>query len=128
MRRSCDSCGKPYEAKRKASRFCSDTCRKRNQRTPAQPLTPIEDAMVSAGLVNATVRELEAADRLDSVLGRQALELARRIASPHETGASVASLSKEFRAVMEVAMDGVGIAVDPLDELRTRREHKRNVG
>jgi hypothetical protein len=79
-------------------------------------------------LVEATQRELSDASRLETVLGRQAVELARRIASPSETGASVASLSKEFRAVMEAAMEGVGVAADPLDELRARRERKRATG
>lgn len=124
MQRECDSCGKPFEAKRKAARFCSDTCRKRNQRAP-KPRAKDPSAMPSTDLVAVCERELQAASRLDTVLGRQALELARRIASPHETGSSVASLSKEFRAVMEAAMEGVGLKADPLDELRARREAKR---
>jgi hypothetical protein len=34
MIRGCDVCGRPYEAKRVSSRFCSGTCRKRNLRAP----------------------------------------------------------------------------------------------
>lgn len=130
MQRSCDSCGVEYQAKRKASRYCSDTCRKRAQRSPDRsPRRSVEprDGGVPR-LVTATRAELEDAGRLDTVLGQQAMALAERIASPHETGAAVASLSKELRAVMEAALDGVATKADPLDELRARRERKRAAG
>lgn len=134
MQRKCDSCGKTYEAKRAASRFCTATCRKRAQRAPsvvALPPPDVDDTPstpAASGLVSATIAELEEAGRLGTVLGQQAVELAKRVSSPHETGASVASLSKELRAVMESAMEGVGVASDPLDELRARRDRKRNAG
>lgn len=80
------------------------------------------------GLVDVTRRELEAAGVLDSVLGQQALALASRIMSPMSTGASVASLSKELRVVMVEATAGVQAVGDPLDELRARRDAKRNTG
>lgn len=73
-----------------------------------------------------TARQLREAERFDTVLGQQALALARRIESPMETGASVASMSKEFRAVMVEALDGVNVAADPLDELRLRRDRRRS--
>jgi hypothetical protein len=75
-------------------------------------------------LVSTTRRELESAGRLDTVLGQQTLILAERIDSPHETASGTAALSKEFRAVREAALEGVGIAANPLDELRARRERK----
>lgn len=68
---------------------------------------------------------LQDADRLDTVLGQQALALAAQIVSPFQTGAGVASLSKELRAVMAEAMRGVAAAADPVDELRRRRDAKR---
>lgn len=125
MQRSCDSCGKPYEARRKTSRFCSDTCRMRNQRAP-KSREPVSPKPSGTDLQSVTERELAAVGRLETVLGQQAIELAGRISSSHETGAAIASLSKEFRAVMEAAMEGVGVAADPLDELRARRERKRS--
>jgi hypothetical protein len=81
-----------------------------------------------AGLVEAIRRELEEAERVDTVLGQQALELAGRIVSPLSTGASVATLSRELRTVMAEATAGAVLAADPLDELRLRRDTKRNAG
>lgn len=136
MVKACDSCGDAFEARRPDARFCSDRCRKREARSPnpkvpqrqkPKPkivaLEPSDD-----GLVAVTRSELDAAGRLDTVLGRQALALAARIESPSETGSSVASLSKEFRAVMSEAMEGVSVKADPLDELKRRRELKRSSG
>lgn len=131
MQRHCDSCGTTYEAKRKSSRFCSDTCRKRAQRAP-QTVKPEESSTEALRrlyeLEYTTRSQLEAVGRLNTVLGQQALMLAHRICSPMETGGAVASLSKEFRAVMDAAMDGVDVAENPLDELRERRDRKRAAG
>ena len=129
MQRTCDVCGTAYEAQRTTSRYCSKTCnvraakaRKAGRDVPsAVPFNPPQE---SGGLLEATRRELAEVDRLDTVLGQQALALAERIGRPGEPGNSVASLSKEFRAVMEQALDGVKRAADPLDELRQRRERR----
>lgn len=128
MERRCDRCGKAYEAKRPTSKYCSSSCRARQSTSPKVVEVPLPTPNGYTDLLSVTERELQDAGRLDTVLGRQALQLAGRISSPHETGASVASLSKEFRAVMEAAMDGVGAKADPLDELRARRELKRSAG
>lgn len=125
MQRTCNACGKPYQAQRSTSKFCSSSCRARAaQGAPIASATPIAEA--SGGLSAATERELRDAGRFDTILGQQALALARRIESPAETGASVASMSKEFRAVMAEALDGVNAAADPLDELRLRRDRRRS--
>lgn len=127
MQRRCDRCGKSYEAKRPTSKYCSSSCRARQSQSP-KPVADLPTKRTGTDLHAVTERELTEAGRLDTVLGRQALELAQRITSSQETGSAVASLSKEFRAVMEAAMEGVGIAADPLDELRARRERKRSAG
>ena len=133
MQRPCDSCGREYEAKRPRSRFCGATCRQRAARAPAP--VPHQKAVATAplttpltGLADVTRREMEAAGRLNTTLGQQAVALAARIESPMETGASVASLSRELRAVMAEAMQGVAVARDPMDELRARRDLKRIAG
>lgn len=138
MSRECESCGVSFGAKSPRARFCSDRCRKRAQRTPAARAVKrgVEAPVVASvaagadrsGLFGVTSRQLEAVDRLDTVLGQQALALAARIVSPVESGASVASLSKEFRAVMAEALEGVAVAADPMDELRRRRDLKRAAG
>lgn len=132
MSRSCEACGKDLVGRPAKTRFCGASCRSRAHRSP-KPLTPTPrsaDPLVPGPgpLAAAAMVELEAAGRLSSVVGAQALALAARIESSVETGAAVASLSKEFRAVMAAALEGVGVAADPLDELRARRDFKRNAG
>ena len=79
MIRGCDVCGRPYEAKRVSSRFCSGTCRKRNLRAPRPRLAETSPAAEDYSLLAATRAELEAAGRLDSMLGQVALLLAERM-------------------------------------------------
>jgi hypothetical protein len=138
MQKVCGSCGVSYEAKRVASRFCSERCRKRAQRVPGhsskgeQPaaVSPLVEVSlpVELGLVDVISRELGAAGRVDTVLGQQALALAARIVSPRESGGAVASLSKELSRVLADALAGVAVVADPLDELRRRRDFKRSAG
>jgi hypothetical protein len=116
-----------YEAKRPNSRYCGDTCRKRAQRAP-KVAKPAESVVISDGLAVAATRELEAAGRLDTALGQTAVVLARRIESPMETGASVASMTKQLRETLAEALKGADVAEDPLDMLRERRDRKRHTG
>ena len=127
MQRKCESCGRSYQAARPNSKFCGDTCRKRAQRSPksgaVKPTEPTPS--LAAGLEAVTARELEAADRLDTVFGQAALVLARRIESPMETGSSIASMTKQLRETMADALKGAQQVADPLDEIRARRDSKR---
>lgn len=128
MEVTCAACGRSFEAKRSTAKFCGVTCRSRVHRAGTGTVvalpSPAQPRAQSSGLVGAIERELEAADRLDTVLGQQASELAGRIVSPASSGASVATLSRELRAVMAAAMEGVAVAADPLDELQRRRDAK----
>ena len=131
MTRQCDSCSVDYEAQRASSRFCSARCRNRGSRSPTKParasVVPVTDPATS-GLLIATARELEAAGCLDSVLGHVAVELVRRIINPAETGSAVAALAKQLRDTLAAALEGsVVVEADPLDELRSRRDHKRRL-
>lgn len=133
MDASCASCGRPFVAKRAAAKFCGDTCRKRSQRAGPRETSPVPVKLhplthSASPLVVAVEAELAAADRVDTMLGQTSLELARRIASDHETGSAVASLTKQLRETMADALKGVAQAADPLDELRARRDVKRNAG
>ena len=130
MQRKCASCGRSYQAARPNSKFCGDTCRKRAQRSPkSATVKPVKAPPVLAvGLGAVTARELEDAGRLDTVLGQAALVLARRIESPMETGASIASMTKQLRETLADALKGAAMAADPLDELRNRRAAKLAVG
>jgi len=130
VQRMCASCGRPYGAKRASSRFCGPTCRQRASRASAAGIPPRaatsgDRAASPSDLERVVARELEAVGRLDTAIGQLAMELAYRVASPHETGAAVASLARELGATMTKALGGVAPVADPLDEIRARRDRKR---
>lgn len=120
MQRSCHVCGRDFEAKRKDAITCSATCRSR-KRNVVPPSDPSDNS-----LVKATRTELEAAGKVDTMLGQLALTLAARLRT-EMTGAS--TLSKELRAVVAEACGttatGAAAVVDDVDELRARRDAKR---
>jgi hypothetical protein len=127
VQRTCDVCGRDFEAKRKDAKTCSATCRS-NKRNMSAP-TDAGDGEANS-LVKATKAELEAAGKLDTMLGQQALALAKRM-SGEVTG--IAALSKELSRVMSAAVantPGAGSApvADEIDELRKRRNAKRAAG
>jgi len=120
VQRTCAVCGRDFDAKRKDAITCGATCRS-NRRNGKSATTPTDTP-----LVRATRAELEAAGKLDTRLGQQALVLAAGMS----TGSGVGQLSKELDRVMEAA---IGISVKPpaagtgdaVDELRARRDAKR---
>ena len=121
MQRSCSVCGRDFEAKRKDAITCSATCRS-NRRNGKSAI-----GNVDTPLVKATRAELQAAGKLDTRLGQQALVLAAAMSA----GAGAGPLSKELDRVMEAAIGfapprapaaGAG---DEVDELRARRDAKR---
>ena len=125
MQRTCSICGKSFTAKRKDARTCSATCRS-NKRNGAKPAEVIESP-----LVRATRAELEAAGKLDTRLGQQALVLAARM-SGTETPGGVGTLSKELDRVVSAAIGVVPPSAQPaagtgdeIDELKSRRDAKR---
>lgn len=129
MLRTCD-CGKDFEAKRPSARYCSDRCRKRSQRKPGgaevRVLPSPRELASEGGLTSVARGELAAVDRENTAAGQLVLALARRIdGSESETGASLASLVKEFRASLTAAVAGAEQAADPIDELRKQRDRKR---
>ena len=74
--------------------------------------------------MDAVTVELEAAGRLGTVLGRQAIALARSVDDPSTSAAARASASKEFSRVLGEAMRGVVVVRDGLDEVAARRAQK----
>lgn len=128
MNTLCAGCGKTFDAKRKTARFCGPTCRQRSHRRPDRPVAPVPpitpDGLSEPALVAAMRKELESAERLDTFLGQQALQLAAQMAAGGETGSAMAALSKELRAVMTEALANAPKAADSLDELAQRRVRK----
>ena len=126
MQRMCDVCGSEFEAKRKDAKTCSATCRsnKRNQ-VPA----PDPDEVGQNSLVKATKTELEAAGKVDTMLGQLAISLAGRMSG---TTTGLAALSRELRSVTDAAIGmkakgGTDAKADGIDELRARRDAKKAV-
>lgn len=125
MVRDCVMCGRPFQARRSTARYCSSTCRARRAqgRSPRPVDTPAPTA--GAPLVVQVRRALEAAGRLDTYLGQQALTLAERLAGQNgDSGAAVAALSRELRSVMREVLEGTAQATDLVDELEERRRRK----
>src|SRR5689334_2757501 len=131
MQVTCRSCGNGFEATNPRAKFCGSTCRSRAHRNgevvplqqPPEPSSPSEEPP----LLVATRRELEKAGVADTALGQQAIELARRMSHPKAMALSVAPISKELRSVMLEAMKEAP-RQSALDELRAKRDAKRNAG
>jgi hypothetical protein len=126
MQRSCDYCGCMYQAQRSSSKFCGSTCRSKSS-LGVKPKAVVAPVVLDVSLVSTTEQRLRDADRFDTVLGQQAMVLANRIVI-EVSGSSMAALSKELRAVMVEALDGVAAELNPLDELRVRRDRLRTTG
>lgn len=154
MKRNCNWCHEPYESTRPQSKFCGTTCRVRNSRaTPSAPPVevvsrkkkvasaapsskPAPNSITPGGnsdapedpaekpFIKVTREELEAAGVLDSVIGQQVLLIAHQMCG-RETAGGMTTLSKEFsRMRAEALRSAVSAVVDPVDELRARREAK----
>ena len=134
MKLSCQraGCGKLFEAQRSHAKYCSSGCRslasqaRKGGAAAARAVKPAVPAALreSSGVVAAVMVELEAAGRLGSVLGGQALALARAVDDSSTSGAAVASLSRELRTVMAEVVRGGVRAADGLDEVAARRAAK----
>ena len=129
MERTCEGCGKPFEAVRASARSCSPRCRQRRSRSQANP--PVDGPRLGAALDGgdqgntvAQVRKtLEAAGRAETYLGAAALDLAARI----DTATAVmgfAPLVNQLQKTMDAALEGTAKVADALDELRLRRDRK----
>ena len=129
MREQCAVCSEPFEAKRKTAKYCSPRCRVRAARQPKAEAAAPMPVDPDAELWTATLDELTAAGRVASASGQAALLLARRLDSRLvETGSSVAAMVREHRAALADALKSASSEVNPLDELRARRERKLDAG
>lgn len=87
---------------------------------------PVELPTAGEGLelVSAYRCALEDAGRLGSPEGVTVMHLATLLAEGKHTAAGAASLSRELRAAMEIALRGAPRQADALDELAARRDRK----
>ncbi len=121
VQRRCERCGKAFTARNSRARFCGNVCRSEAHRGKAVALVP----QPKTGLTESLVAELETAERLSTTLGQAALAIASRIDAGGETGAAIASLSRELRALRSEVLADVapkGSKVETMrDELAERR-------
>lgn len=128
MRKSCSVCGEGFEAKSARRRYCSDRCRQRKRAHPDLVAAVVAGAPVpvAPGPIEVAVgRELADADRAQAAaVTAVAQKMDRYPAS--ESGSGLAALSRELQAGLRRALaDRRPPDVDPLDELRRRRELKK---
>ena len=131
MERACDYCGQTYTAKRKTSRFCSNSHRalyaqKGGDHRPVAVVRPQPRPSVS--LAASTRAALEQAGRLDHPAGVAALRLAELVDDPPPLStSSIAAWVREHRASMAEALkDATPAAASTLDMLKARRDARRH--
>lgn len=124
MLKQCEFCGRGFEARRDSARFCGDTCKKRAQRAgTAAPSVGSEAPSEDGPLAKITYDTLDEAGVLETVAGAQALLLARRMETGHETGAAIAALSKQLQTIVDSALASVK-RQDAMDEVTRKRDEK----
>lgn len=124
----CGVCGEPFTARTSKARFCGPTCRSRAHRRaksgePARPTQPVQSASAPDGLVGQVRSALEAAGKLDTVTGQQALAVAAKMLAAGESGSAVAALSRDLSRLM-AAVVGAGEEADVVDEVQRKRDEK----
>lgn len=138
MQRACDSCGDPYEAQTKRSRFCSDRCRvaqhyaKKSGKTPAPTATLSTAACPSVAgsaddekIAPALRGEFEKLGVLGMYEARTALGLARQLDSGTIVGAPYTSLSKELDRRVDALRIKAEKPDDPAAAVKGRLQEKR---
>jgi len=152
MQRSCEVCGKKFEAQRVTKRYCDSTCRTRASRagtssprpTPviveaprpepaAEPASttdprpaPVDPADIILSVASRTITELEAAGRLDTSLGQVAVVLAQRLDNSYrDTGSAAATLARQHAAQMTLALAGANRATSPVEQAKDDLARRR---
>lgn len=123
------SCGKklPPATGPRPRLYCNGSCRSkayahRKANPGGVPTLPVPESS-SSTLADVVRRDLEDAGRLETVPGQLAVALAERLVSAGTTASSLATLSKELRALMAEALIGVKPReLDAVDEIAARRE------
>lgn len=123
----CGAVIPPQKGRSRPRKFC-ERCRPPRNQQPSPQVIQLPERSVGVGaprgLVDAIRQSLEAAERLGTSEGAQALMLAEMLASGSHTASGAASLSRELRAALQDALAGAAKAADRLDELAARRGRK----
>lgn len=126
--KTCVKCGAPLpiQTGRGARRKMCETCSPSRVKRPVARKATKREAAAASGALEVTRRDLEAAGMLDTHIGAYAIVLATRLEnSSGETAAGLAQLVKQLRETMASALaHSVPDEIDPVDELRARRESR----
>lgn len=139
--RCCEWCGDELTSTSPRARYCDSTCRSRASRArsagaeeiPEEPPAKKRTAQKTAAtpeqdehaFVTATRKELDTLQAVDTMLGHQVLTIAERMGRGAETGAAMASLSKEHSRLMaDIRARAKGNAEDPVEAARRARDEK----
>lgn len=126
MQRNCVECGRVFDAEHGATRYCSARCRDKKNRDK-DPTPTVVLPRYDVSIIQSVQARLESIGQSESPLGQLAMRLAEQAAG--ETGSALAALSREMRAILaEVEASAAPAKADPVDELRRRRDAKRNAG
>lgn len=145
LKRDCEECGTPFEAKTKRARFCKTACRVKANRRPtkigrakaragggdvaaevveldASGAGVVED---DGGLVSQVRQTLQSIGALATVAGMAALRVARQIDKGEDSGSAVATLSKELSRLMaEARAEAAPLQLDAADDVMARAAAK----
>lgn len=123
MTRTCEVCGKSFEAQRVTAKACSSSCRARKSTAGGEVRALVAPPPPAMTLVDSVRTELAAVGREDSALGRSALILAGRIEAGTEPGSAMSALNRELRATLAEALRTAPRSVvgSLRDELAERR-------
>lgn len=125
MLKQCAKCGGPLPVQTGRGRRrtkCEMCAPSRGTKTSSQPIVA---APPRSGLLAATRAELDAAGRAGSHAGQAAILIAERIEFGDNSGSAVAHMVRQLHDSMSRAMADAAVEVDPVDELRSRRERRR---
>lgn len=131
---SCSAVIPPQQGSARPRKYCVECRPPRNRKNPrvidlpkpaaAVPDLPDRGEPDEPAVVATYRKQLKRSERLDTPEGAHVMHLANLFANGQHTAAGAASLSKELRAAMEMALKGAPKAADALDELSKRRRQK----
>lgn len=128
MAKTCVSCGAPLPVQTGRGRRrtkCVGCSPSRGKAAQREAKAPTHQPNASAGLLAATKAELDAAGVASTSAGQSALLLAERIEFGENSGSAVAMMVRQLHDTMTRALAREAVAVDPVDDLRARREARR---
>ena len=123
----CHGCGgsMPPAGNGRPRKYCY-TCRP--SRAKNAPPEPVPVAVPDGGfltVVDATRAVLTNAGRLNTPMGAAAMVLAEHIDDGEQSGSALSSMVKQLSAAIAEATANAKTEMNPVDELRARRDRKR---